>query len=272
MNIGIKRFLQLVSILISLIVGIPLYMIVINAMKNSNEAADLTLSFPKSWHLLPNFKEIYFAADLPSAFWNTMVVTVIGVALIVLVSCMSAYVIQRRNTRMSKVLEALMIFGMILPQSVIMTYFLLISLDLIRTFTGVILIYTATNYALFVFLYNGFFYGIPRELDEAAIIDGAGKYRLFFQIIFPLLKPITATVIIISSMNIWNDFATAFYFLNTATRFTLSLTVYFFFSQHSSDWNLVFMDLLIISFPIVVLYIFFQKYIVAGLTSGAVKG
>ena len=112
----------------------------------------------------------------------------------------------------------------------------------------------------------------PRDIDEAAILDGCGSLTLFFRVVFPLLKPMTVTLFILTFMNIWNDFGTTIYFLNTSENYTLPLTIYNFFSTHSSDWNLVFTDVVIVSLPVVLLYFCAQKQIMSGMTSGAVKG
>lgn len=266
-----KLTLEVVAVLISLIVVVPAWVILVNSFKDKSGAADLGIGLPGKWALFANYKQVFIDAKIPMAFWNTTVITVLGVALLIVVASAAAYVIQRRNNRLTAAMSYVLLAGMLLPGSVITTYLLMDALHLVRTYAGVIMLHAAGNFAFITYLYIGYFHGIPRELDEAAIIDGAGKYRLFYNIIFPLLLPINATVTIIAAMTIWNDFFNSFYFLNTPTRFTLSLTVYFFFGQHASDWNLVFADIMIISLPVIVLYIFLQRFIVSGLTAGAVK-
>lgn len=123
-----------------------------------------------------------------------------------------------------------------------------------------------------VFLYSGFLSSVPKDLDESAIIDGAGPLRMFFQIIFPLLKPVTVTVIIVSFMSVWNDFGISIYFLNSSENYTISLTIYNFFGIHNSDWQLIFANVVATSIPVVALYLFLQRYIISGMTSGSVKG
>ena len=113
---------------------------------------------------------------------------------------------------------------------------------------------------------------IPRDIDEAAILDGCSTWTLFFRVIFQLMKPMTVTLFILTFMNIWNDFGTTIYFLNTSENYTLPLTIYNFFSTHSSDWNLVFTDVVIVSLPVIIVYFCAQKQIMSGMTSGAVKG
>ncbi len=122
------------------------------------------------------------------------------------------------------------------------------------------------------FPYTGFYKSIPRDIDESALLDGCSILRLLFSIVFPLVKPVTVTVIIISFMSVWNDFSIAIYFLNSPKKYTMVLTAYNYFGVHSADWNLVFGDIVLVSLPVVILYFALQKYIVAGMTAGAVKG
>ncbi|WP_256761923.1 carbohydrate ABC transporter permease [Cohnella sp. WQ 127256] len=267
-----KRLLELISLVLSGIIAVPLFMVIVNSLKNQSDAADLKLTLPNDWSGFNNYTEVFRIARIPQAFLITLLITVVSVVLIIVVCSVAAFVIERRDSRFMRLLQHILIAGMILPGSIITTYYLMQSLHLIRTYTGVILLYVASNFPFMTYLYISFLRGVPKELDEAAIIDGIGRFKLFFKILFPLLKPVNASVIILASMNIWNDFQTPFYFLNTASRFTLSMTIYFFFGQHSSDWNLVFADIVIVSLPVILLYLFMQKYIVSGLTAGAVKG
>ena len=131
---------------------------------------------------------------------------------------------------------------------------------------------TALQMPWTIFTMSGFIKNVPRELDEAAFIDGATPVRTFFSVIFPLLKPIVATVIVTTAMGAWNEFMVPLYFFNSSSKWTMPLTVYNFFGQYSSDWNYVFADLVLTALPITILYLLCQKYVVAGATAGAVKG
>ena len=144
------------------------------------------------------------------------------------------------------------------------------------TKTGLILIYIGFRLPWIMFLCVGFIKGIPREIDEAAIVDGCGggiqTVSMFFRVIFPLLKPIVFTSIIIIAMGAWNEFQMPLYFLSSTKNMTLPVTVYWFYGQYYTSWNLVFADLMLTAAPIVILYLFCQRYIIAGMTAGAVKG
>lgn len=266
-----KWTLEIVALLCGAVVAGPLYLVVVNSFKTQAEAADLKLTLPRTWNIIENYKRVFQEADIPMAFWNSLIITFFGVLFLIVFCSMTAFVIQRRDSTFTRILYQILLVGLILPGSLIATYYVMNFLHLVRTYTGVVLLLVAGNYSFVTYLYVSFLYGVPRELDEAAIIDGVGKYSLFFNIVFPLLLPINASVLILAAFTIWNDFSTPFYFLNTAGRYTLSLSIYLFFGQRSSDWNLVFANIVIVSLPVVVLFMFMQRYIVAGMTAGAVK-
>jgi len=191
--------------------------------------------------------------------------------LTVVVSSAAAFVITRRKTRRSEGMYIYFLIGMIAPMQIITTYAVLKILGLTGSFTGVILVNVALNIPLSIVMFSGFVKGIPREIDEAAAIDGCGSYRLFGIIILPLLKPVMSSNIIFLSLGIWNDIMLPIYFLS-GNKWTLPLSVYQFYGQYYSNWNYVFADIVISAIPVVVLFLVAQKYIVAGMVSGALKG
>lgn len=262
---------ELLSLLICLVVFFPSYMVVVNSFKDVGGAADMSISLPKVWKIIDNYRTVYKEAHIPRAYWNTSVVTVLSVIGVVLFCSSSGFIIQRRDDRFIRAIRYMLLGGMILPLTIIPTFILFHKVHLTGNYWGVILLYIAITYPFITYVYTGFFSGISREIDEASAIDGAKGIGLFMRVIFPLLMPINATAIIISFMSFWNDFGTAIYFLSSPKLQTLGVTIYFFFGVYSSDWNLVFADLVLISLPVIVLYICLQKYIVAGLTSGSVK-
>ena len=142
---------------------------------------------------------------------------------------------------------------------------------LINTRLGIILLYTAFALPISVFIAYGFIDTIPRELDEAAIIDGCNPSSLYFRIVFPLLKPIIATLFVLNFMSTWNDFTMSIYFLNESSKWPMTLAVYNFFGQFSTQWNLVCADIVLTCIPVLIVFILGQKYIVSGMTSGSVK-
>lgn len=275
---AVKTFKQIIveiaGILLSMIVIIPFVMIVVNSGKSLKEANKMSLSLEgfNFEQLKENYLEVIETSDIFNAYLNSIIVTVISVTLVLLFASMAAFVISRRRDKIFKGINTLLIAAMTLPLSMVPAYFLLTKLNLHTSLLGAICIYVASGFPFSVFIYIGFFKGIPRELDEAAIIDGCSPVRLFFQIVFPLIKPATVTLFINNAMSTWNDFGVAVYLLNTPKRYTAVMTTYNFMGQQNSRWNLLFADVVLISIPVIVLYLCLQKHIVAGLTSGAVKG
>ncbi len=260
----------IIGYIISLVVLLPFVMILLTSFKTKKEAAEMSLALPTQWNILENYTEV-METGVMNAFKNSCIVALLSVFLIVVCSACAAYVIQRRNSRFTNAISSFFVIGLIIPGQIIPTYMICNYLHL-KTFVGVALVMTAMNLPLGIFLYSGAMKSIPKEIDEAAIIDGCSSLRLFFNVIFPLLKPMTVTVFILAFMNVWNDFGTTIYFLNSSENYTLPLTIYHFFGTHSSDWNLVFADVVIVSLPVIILYFCAQKQIMSGMTSGAVKG
>lgn len=272
MNLSKRKWgWEALALLICFIVFVPLFMVIVNSFKDAAGAATMSIALPKTWEMVQNYRTVIKEANIPLAYWNTSVITVTSVVGVVLLCSTSAFIIQRRDDRFIRILWYVLMAGMILPLTMIPTFIFFHKLHLTGNYWGVVLLYIASSYCFITFVYTGFFGGISREIDEAASIDGAKGASLFFRIIFPLLMPINATAIIISFMSFWNDFGIAIYFLSAPKLQTLGLTIYFFFGVHSSDWNLVFADLVLISLPVILLYVLMQRYIVAGLTAGSVK-
>jgi raffinose/stachyose/melibiose transport system permease protein len=206
------------------------------------------------------------------AFINSTILTVCSVAILVILSAMVAFVLQRRPSRWSPVVNFLILSGLIIPPAVVPTIWVLDGLGLFRTMVGLILIEVAFGLSFCVLLFRAFIATIPKELDEAAIIDGAGPVRLFFRVIFPLLRSVAVTVIVVQSVFIFNDFVNPLYFLPGDQNATVQLTLYNFQSQYSTQYNLLFMNMLLITIPPLIMFLFFNRRIVAGMTAGAVKG
>ena len=206
------------------------------------------------------------------AFINSTILTVVSVTVVVIVAAMAAFVIQRRKSRWTTVLNLVILSGLVLPPAVVPTIWVLQKLELFKTMPGLILVEIAYALAFCVLLFQAFIASIPKELDEAAIIDGAGPLSLFFRVVFPLLRPIIVTIVVVQSVFVWNDFANPLYFLPGDENATVQLTLFNFSSQYNSSFNLLFMDILLVTIPPLILYMFFQRQIVSGMTAGSVKG
>jgi raffinose/stachyose/melibiose transport system permease protein len=206
------------------------------------------------------------------AYFNSITITVGAVTLLVVFASMVGYVLSRRRTRLNGVVMAFVLAGLMIPPAVVPTIWVLQSLGLFKTIHGMIFIQVAYGLSFSILLYRAFIASIPRELDEAAIIDGAKPLQVFFRVILPLLKPVTVTNIVVQSIAIFNDFTNPLYYLPGRENVTVQLTLYNFQSQFSSQYNLLFMNILLITIPPLIVFIFFNRQIVAGMTAGAVKG
>ena len=198
--------------------------------------------------------------------------TVGSVTLIVLFAALVAYVMQRRNDRLAGAINSILFAGLVLPAAVVPTIFFLQWLGIYKTIFSLILIEVALTMPFATLILRAFIGTIPREIDEAAIMDGASPLRYFFSVIVPLIWPAIVTVIVTSSVFIYNDFTNPLYFLPGNENVTVQLTLFGFMSQFNAQWNLLFADVVIITIPPLILFMFFQKQIVSGMTSGAVKG
>jgi raffinose/stachyose/melibiose transport system permease protein len=261
----------LFGILLSFIVLIPLYYVLINSVKTQPAAAQMNLALPTEFRLVENYIEVIKRGELLNAFKNSIIISIVATGAILLFSAMAAYIFQRRGGWVIRRIWILVMIGLIMPASMVTTTMLCRYLRL-PSHLAVILVFIATQFPLSTFIFRGFYGSIPRELDEAAAIDGCGSVLLFFRIIFPLLKPVIMTVFILNFIEIWNNFSFSIYFLTSSKDYVMPLTIYFFFGQYKSSWNLVFADVVLVALPVVIAYILAQKHIISGMVSGAVKG
>jgi raffinose/stachyose/melibiose transport system permease protein len=253
---------------------VPFAFIFVTAAKTRQEAALFGFTWPSQFQLFQNIQDVVTFGNYRMflAMWNSTLLTVSSVALIVLLAAMVAYVMQRRRDRTASIASTIILAGLIIPPAVVPTIFLLQSLHIYKTLLGLILIEVAFALPFATITLRAFMSSIPREIDEAAIMDGASPTRVFVSIILPLLQPAIITLIVVSSVSIYNDFANPLYFLPGAENVTVQLTLFSFISQFNSQWNLLFANVVLITIPPLILYIFFQRQIVAGLTAGGVKG
>jgi raffinose/stachyose/melibiose transport system permease protein len=257
-----------------LIFGLPLYFVIINSFKTTTESAALNLNWPKAFEFIANYKTVLMAQDgmVVRAFYNSSLLTVLSIVVLIFVSSMAGFVMQRRIGKFSSLINFLILAGLMIPPSIVPTIWVLNMFHLFKTLTGITLIEVALAFPFSAILFQAFMATIPREIDESAHVDGSNGFQLFSHIVFPLLKPVTSTVIVLSAVNIFNDFVNPLYFFPGAKNATVQLALYNFMGMYLTNWNLLFADIVLISIPPLILFIFFNKKIVAGLTAGAVKG
>lgn len=263
---------EVFMILFASIFIIPIYYLVVSTFKGQQEIMESPLSLPTSL-TFKNYGRALENMDFWRNFGNSLLITVVSVIIIVIFGSMAAYSICRHQTKLSKFLSVFLLIGFMVPaQATMLPLFRVMQkLSLINTYQGMILLHS--NQCVFAFLmYRGFIQTVPKELEEAARIDGCNIWRTFWRITFPLLSPITTTIVIFNVMWIWNDFMLTYLFLNSSSKATLVMQVYNGIGMFSNDWSIMMPALVIALFPMVVFYLFMQKNIVAGVAAGAVKG
>ena len=256
---------------LSLILLAPLLLILFNSFKTGKAAADMSLTLPASleWS---NYTLVIEKGKLGTTFLNSMLYSVCSVLLCTLLCTMAAYVLSRNRRKLHSFLYLFLVLGIAIPINYIPLIKVMQTLKLMNTRAGIILLYTATQIPFNVFLIHSFVSKISPEIDEAAVIDGASPLSLFFRIVMPLMKPVLVTVMVLTFLNTWSEFVMPLYFLGSTDKWPMTLAVYNFFGMYFKDWNLVCADIVLTSLPVIIIYLLGQKYIVSGMTAGAVKG
>lgn len=265
-----KIFLEIIMFLFSLVYIIPAWMVLVNSFKPSKEAFKLSFTVPEKW-VFQNYIVAIQEGGLIRSLFNGLFIACVTIFISVIFTSLAAFIMARRSTKVTNGVYNYFVIGIIIPTSIVPTFLLFKLLNLSNTYTGLIFLFIALTIPLSIFLYTGFIKTIPKELDEAAIIDGCSTLKLFYQIIFPLLKPITASIVVFNFVGIWNDIQNQLFFAQS-DKWMLPLSVYKFYGTYTYDWNLIFADVVLCLIPLLIIYVFSQKYIVAGMTMGAVKG
>ena len=206
------------------------------------------------------------------AFKNSLILTAGAVVFLVITGALAGYVLARRKDRTSRIIRNILTIGLMVPVTIMPTIWVMKALNVYRTMFGMIMVETAINLSFTIMLYRGFVNTVPLELEEAGYIDGCNKFQMFGKIIFPLLKPVTSTVIILNAIAVFNDFTNPLYFLPGSENATVQLTLNSFSGRYASANNLLFADILLITVPMLILFLIFNKKIVSGMVSGSVKG
>jgi raffinose/stachyose/melibiose transport system permease protein len=273
MNKRKKTVLTIIALFITLVHLIPFYILITTSLKIKGDFSS-KWAFPK-YFTLANFSEAWETANLGNAFMNTVIITFFSALLLIFFGSMAAYPLARRQTKLNKYVYFLFIAIMVIPPltALVPLYRLVVDIGMMNTHEIAILNNVAAYMPLTIFLYAGFIRStIPKELEEAAKIDGASTIGIFFRIVFPLLKPITASILIISCVFIWNDYQFAIFFLQADEVKTLTVALAGFFGQNANNQNLVASAAIMAVAPMVILFLFLQKHFIAGLASGSVKG
>ena len=256
----------------------PVYIIVVNAFKNRAELYENILAFPSKFSF-QYFTQAMDKMDILNALKNSLIVTVISIAIIVVLASMCAWMLARTNNKISKFIFMTFVATMLIPFQTLMMPLMQVlgfgrdtlHLPVINTLGGLIFCYIGFGASMSVFLFHGFVNSIPVALEEAATIDGCSKFGVFWKIVFPMLKPVTMTVIILDVIWIWNDYLLPSLVLSSKANRTIPLSTANFFGQFTIQWNLAMAGLTLTIIPVVIFYLCAQKYFIKGVAAGAVK-
>ncbi len=267
----VSLFLELLAWILGLVIAIPLLLVLLNSIKDRAGASLMSLSLPNPFHF-GNYMTVIKEGNLLRSFLNSLVITSGSVVLSILASSMASFVLSRNRTKIRNGIYYYFLIGLIAPLNMITVIRTLQFIHLMSTYPGIILLYSALLMSFSIFLYYGFVNTVPRELDESALIDGSTSLDLFLKIVFPLLKPVTITIMIINFMGAWNNFIIPLYVLNRSDMWPMTLAIYNFYGRRMAEWQLVNADVVLTVAPVVLLYILGQRYIISGMTAGAIKG
>lgn len=275
--------IEVIAIVWAVIVLSPFLLVIINSAKTSADIVISPISLPKNWlQIFTNFQNVIHndSFNYWNSFFSSLIITTISLTLLTLFSSMAAWVLCRNKTKWSNFIFMLLVAAMVIPFQVVMlpllTIFRSISsffgIDMLQSYKGVIFAYIGFGGSMSVFILHGFVKGIPYELEEAAWIDGCSPERTFFKIIFPLLKPVQVTVLILNGIWIWNDYLLPSLMLGLNGKIkTLPVAVSAFVGSYVKQWDLILSAAFLAMIPIIILFLFAQKQIIQGMVDGAIK-
>lgn len=264
---------QLIAILLCVIMLIPFVIIAVNSVKTESEAKKMQLSLPSGAWQWDNFETVIRRGNLVGSFFNSILYAGCATVGSAVLAAMAAFVLSRRRSRLNGFIYFFMVMGIVLPVNWIALLHATQALRNISSQLTIILVYTSIlGIPPGIFIIYGFVGTVPRELDEAAVVDGASPRQLFFKIVLPLLKPVLVTVMLLCFTSVWNDFQFSLYFLNNSAQWPMPLAIYNFFGMYENKWHLIFADIVLTCLPAIIVYLIAQRQIISGLISGAVKG
>ena len=261
--------LELVMILVGVAFLFPVYVLFTLSLKTKGQIANEPLALPHP-ATLDNFSSAWSNGSLGAALFNSAAITLISLLLLIVLGSTAAYFLARRMSRLSYGLYILFLLGIVLPfqLGMIPLYKIMNDLGWLGTYQAIIVFYTGIQLPFTVFLYTGFIRALPKEYADAAQVDGASHRQAFTKVVFPLLRPITGTVVILNAVFIWNDFFTPLLYLGGSDNETVPVRIFAFVGQYVSDYGTVFAGLVLAALPIVVVFLVLQRYVIKGFASG----
>ena len=269
---GKTFILEIVAIVLGLVFLIPFYYVVANSLKPFAEILTNTSALPSTLQF-QNYVNAFQQMNYLKVFTNSLIITVASNVVLVVFCSMAAYMLVRTKKKISGIIFMIFVSAMVIPFQSIMIPLVKVAgnLGLLNSMWGLVFMYLGFGSGMTIFLYHGFIKGIPVELEEAAIIDGCSPLGVFWRIVFPLLKPITVTIMILNSLWIWNDFLLPLLVLQDPELRTIPLATFFFFGQYTKQWDLALAALVISIIPLLIFFFAMQKHIIKGITSGSIK-
>lgn len=267
---GVQPVTALLSV--AVLIGIPMWLVVVTSGKSQGEALRPDMSLPSKWQFFENYKEAFTDGDIPAALWGSLIIVIPTVLILLVLGSMASWILARRSGRGVAVLYALAISGIVLPPAVVTVVLLLRQMGLAGSVIGMISVYMGMYMSTVIFFVTGFIRTIPVQLEEAARVDGAGPFKVFWRIIFPLLSPVLSTATILLCLYVWNDVFYAFFVIGGRVD-TLPLNLFEVASAglYLNNWHLIFAYVVLMSLPLLLVFMFAQRRIISGVTSGAVK-
>jgi len=282
-RIILKNIAEMLTIGLVVIFLVPLFLVLINAAKTNNEIISAPLSMPSDWSTLwANILNIWNNPNLrySQALMNSTIITVFSLMGITIFSAMAAWVLLRTKTKTSTAIFMIFVAAMVIPFQVVMfpmvkwfgIFQSVTGIQMLRSYTGIIIAYIGFGSSLSIFMFHGFMKSIPHEIEEAAYMDGCGKFKTFFLIVLPILKPIYVTILILNGIWIWNDFLLPMLILGKGTPVqTIPLAVNNFAGAFLVSWDLMMTAILMALVPIIIFFLMAQKHIIKGMVEGSVK-
>jgi raffinose/stachyose/melibiose transport system permease protein len=261
--------LELLMIFVALLFLFPVYVLVNLSLKTPSEINQAALSLPSSAQF-SNYSKAWSGATLGPALINSTVITTLSLIGLIFIGSLASYYLARTKSRLSYGMYILFLLGIILPfqLALVPLYRFMKDTGLLGSYTSMVLFYTGLQMPFTIFLYTGFLRALPREYGEAALVDGATHWQSFRKITFPLLRPITGTIIILNAVFVWNDFLTPLIYLGGSPNETLPVVVYQFVGQYVSNWGYIFAAVVVASLPILVVFLCMQRFVIKGFASG----
>lgn len=270
---GRTLLLELTALVLALLFLAPFYFVIVNSFKSFGDLLVNSANLPKSLHF-ENYTRVWEITQFPKVFTNSLIITVASNVGLVLISSMAAYRMVRVPSKLNKLLLLGFVSAMVIPFQSVMIPLVRVAdwLNLMDNRLGLVICYFGFGVSLNLFLYHGFIKSIPLEVEESAVVDGCSPFGVFWRIVFPLLKPMTVTIVLLNSLWIWNDFLLPLLILSSPDLRTIPLATYSFFGQYTKQWDLALAGLVLSVTPIVIFFLAMQRHIIEGITAGSVKG